>query len=402
MDQLGKWRKTIVALVAVVGCAQPRTASPPVGSCTDPPTQAISFIDVPGRPFLALPSSDGCWVFATLGGFRPADGGSLAALSYRGGKLRVERVVHVGGQLTGMQLTHDGKMLVLANGADVTFADVDRLIAGQGGVIRGRIAAEGNVGRIYVNVTSDDRFAFVPDENAATITVVDLEKARGGDFSAALVGRIPTGRAPIAVTFSSDERLLYTTAQVIPTWPVACKPESAAPGAAPDHPRGAIVIVDVARATVQRDPAHAVVGVVPAGCNMVRLVLSPDGRLAYATARDDNAVLVFDTAKLMSDPAHAQVAAVPVGTAPVGLAVVDSGRRLLATNSNRFGGGSDDKQSVNVIDASRVNQGAAAVIGSIPAGAFPREMRAMPNGRVLLLTNFNSANIELIDLTKLP
>jgi DNA-binding beta-propeller fold protein YncE len=85
----------------------------------------------------------------------------------------------------------------------------------------------------------------------------------------------------------------------------------------------------------------------------------------------------------------------------VGVAVVDSGRSIVVTNSNRFGGtGASDKPSLSVIDASKVGDGASAVIGSIPSGDFPREMRVTSDGKTLVLTNFASHSVELIDLTR--
>jgi YVTN family beta-propeller protein len=157
--------------------------------------------------------------------------------------------------------------------------------------------------------------------------------------------------------------------------------------------------VDVARA--KTDPANSVIAKIPAGCSTVRLVISPKGERAFVTARNSNALLVFDTAKLISDPAHSQIATVPVGTAPVGVAVINDGTKIVVTNSNRFGGSPADKQSLTVIDAAKIDSGAAAVIGAIPAGAFPRELRLTPDGRTLLLTNFTSNSLEIIDLTRL-
>jgi DNA-binding beta-propeller fold protein YncE len=75
---------------------------------------------------------------------------------------------------------------------------------------------------------------------------------------------------------------------------------------------------------------------------------------------------------------------------------------VLVTNSNRFQGSADDRQSVTVIDAARVTSGASAIVGEIPSGAFPREMRVMPNGRTLVLTNFASHTVQLVDLQRLP
>ena len=166
------------------------------------------------------------------------------------------------------------------------------------------------------------------------------------------------------------------------------------------NPQGAIHVVDVARAKI--DPAHSIIASVPAGCSAVRLVLSPSGERAYVTARNSNALLVFDTAKLLNDPAHALVGRLSVGTAPVGIAVVDSGRKVIVTNSNRFAGSKDDHQVLTVVDATRMGDGGAAVMGTVAAGAFPREMRVTADGGTLLLTNFGSSSIQMFDLSRLP
>src|SRR5262249_25637668 len=152
-------------------------------------------------------------------------------------------------------------------------------------------------------------------------------------------------------------------------WKAECPREGAGADAAIVNPQGAILIVDVAKAL--KDPPHSVVGAVGAGCSAVRLVLSPTGDRVYVSARNSNSLLVFDRGKLTADPAHSLIATVPVGTAPVGVAVVDSGRAVVVTNSNRFGGThAEDKPSLSVIDAARVQSGANAVVGSIPSGDF--------------------------------
>lgn len=54
-----------------------------------------------------------------------------------------------------------------------------------------------------------------------------------------------------------------------------------------------------------------------------------------------------------------------------------------------------------MIDVAKTGLGAAAVIGNVPAGAFPRELRATADGQTLLVTNFLSRTLELVDLTRL-
>lgn len=304
-----------------------------------------------------------------------------------------------------MVLTHDGRLLIVASDDRVAFIDAARLTTrSTGDAILGYLNDAPLAGRVYANVTPDDQWLFLSDESTRTISVVDLRRARASGFdSSAVVGQIPVGRAPIALTFSQDHRLLYTTSQVAPStygWPLVCAPppsEVARQG--PSYAQGAIVVVDVQRAT--HDPASAVIGAVPAGCNPVRLVTSPDGAVAYVSARTDNTILAFDTSKLVADSAHALIGRVPVGNAPVGVAVFNRGARLVVTNSNRFGD-TTAGQSLTIIDATKIDRGTGAIVGSVPAGVFPRELTMTANQQTLLLTNFGSKTLAVIDVTRLP
>jgi DNA-binding beta-propeller fold protein YncE len=399
----------IVGPIAVQLGAQDNNTTPASAQCAGESSAPVATVSVPDNPFQALPSKDGCWIYVSL---TRANGGkpSIALLSRAGTSMKLRTILEIDGNATGMTVTHDGKMLIVAAGQRILFVDADKLVSDPRRAILGYLDEPGRarqLGRIYANTTSDDKTLFVADENAMTITVIDLVRARSNGFKrSAIIGQIPTGRLPIALTFSPDESLLYATSQWAPAdykWPIECKREGA--NANPNdttsvNPQGAIHVIDVARA--KKDPAHSIVTSIPAGCSAVRLVISPSGDRAYVTARNSNALLAFDTRKFQSDPAHALIGRVPVGTAPVGVAVIDGGNRLLVTNSNRFAGSADDKQFLTVVDATKIEAGAGAIVGSIAAGAFPREMRVTPDGKTLILTNFLSKSIQAIDLTHLP
>jgi YVTN family beta-propeller protein len=365
----------------------------------------VLYVDLPGHPFGAVPTSDGCWIFVSMIGDGPRSPNGIGVLKRSAGRVSLTRFLSDDDGPAGMTLTHDGKLLIVANNTDVVILDVERAISGEGNPVAGTISEPGrtNPGSVYVNVTKDDRFLFVSDEGAASIAVIDLAKARETNFGAdSIVGKIPVGIAPIALTFSPDEKLLYSTSEGVPAnygWPKACKPEGQDPATAKiERPEGAVIVIDVEQA--KREPARSVVAKVPAGCSPVRLQLSPRGDRAYVTARNSNALIVFDTAKLRSDPAQARIATVPVGTAPVGVAVADNGGKIFVTNSNRFSAGAADRQTLSVIDAAKVSAGAKAVLGSVPAGGFPRELKVTDDGRTLLVTNFNSKTLELLDLAR--
>lgn len=101
----------------------------------------------------------------------------------------------------------------------------------------------------------------------------------------------------------------------------------------------------------------------------------------------------FDPEKLRNDGAHARVASVMVGNSPVGVVTVKD--KVIVTNSNRFADG--NSQSLSALNAADLS----ARPVTIPAGGFPRELAITPDGNTLLVTNFTSADLELIDLRRL-
>lgn len=342
-------------------------------------------------------TTDGCRLFVS---FISANGSGkgLAILKRAGGRVDVERFVRLKDDPTGLVLTHDGKLLIAAAGDNVLFFDPQHLIGDPP-----KLKTQSGAGDIYVNVTADDKLLFVSQERAKSIAVIDLEKARAAGYnSTALIGTIPTGIAPIALTFSPDGKWLYTTAEgAVPdwNWPKACKPEGRDPAKSDiTRPEGAVVVIDVAKA--KSDPANAVVARVPAGCSPVRMAIAPGGDRIYVTARNSNAVLAFDASKLISDPGHARTATVPVGSAPVPIAVVNEGTKIIVGNSNRFGA-KRSNSDLTVIDTAKMDHGEAAVLGTIPAGEFPREMSVSADHHTLFLTNFGSKSLQIIDLDRL-
>jgi DNA-binding beta-propeller fold protein YncE len=409
-------------------------------------------VALPGNPFAVKASADGCWVFVSVDG---ANRG-IAVLKRGYGRMDMVRVVPVTPAPAGIVLTHDGKLLIAAANNSAVVLDAGRMTTGAKLPIVGKFSGfdRGFLGSVYVNVTADDKLLFVSQEAAQAITVIDLELARQNGYKpAAIVGNIPVGAAPIALTFSLDGKWLYTTSEgAAPqwNWPRACKPEGAPPqtpeqiaarkadaehqiaalqakqssasdkGAAqlqeeidslkaflssPSSPRlvnpeGAVVVVDVGQA--RNRPVDSVAGRIPAGCSAVRMAISPDGRRIYVTARNSNAVEVFDTSKLLSDPDHARVGVAPVGEAPVPVAVIDEGKKVVAGNSNRFAGG-NAPQTLTVLDAAKMEQkGADASLGTIRAGAFPRELSVSADGHTLFLTNAGSSSLQVIDIDRLP
>ena len=251
------------------------------GGCEAAADSAVVNVRVPGHPFGVVPSQDGCWLFVSL-----LDG-RISVLHRDNGHVEVAHNTKIKGHPTGMVLTHDGKTLIAAGGQSVLFLDVQRLTSGKGDPEVASISDGKDARSVYVNVTRDDKTLFVSDEGTQTISVIDLEHSRK------MAGTIPVGRSPIALTFSKDEKYLFTTSQAARVdwnWPKACKPEGQDPSKAQiTNPEGAVIVVDVARA--KTDPAHSIAARVPAACSPVRMAMSPVGDRIYVTARNSNACL---------------------------------------------------------------------------------------------------------------
>jgi DNA-binding beta-propeller fold protein YncE len=357
--------------------------------CNEEASSAVLSVALPGHPFAVIPSTGrqaGCWLFVSL------DNGNIAILRRDHGSVELRHTVKVKGHPLGMALTPDGKTLIVASGHSVLFLDVKRLKSGRGDDPTIASISDGdNPMSGYLNVTANGRFLFVSDEAAQTISVVDLEHNRKS------IGTIPVGIGPIALTFSKDGRYLYTSslrASADWNWPKVCKPEDQDPATAEvSKPEGAIIVVDVERAMTA--PAHSVVSRVPAGCSPARIAIAPSGDRIYVTARGSNAVLAFDTGKLVSDPDRARLAMTNVGTAPVPIAVAAAGKLIIVGNSNRFDADQSKAQMLDVLSADPLE-----VVSHIQAGAFPREMKLSPDGNTLYITNSSSDSLEIVNLKR--
>lgn len=361
----------LALVVAGVACAQGALAD-----CNRPAAEAITQVTVPGHPFAAIPTADGCAIFVSLLAQKQSH---IAVLKRDNGIVSIAQNVAVDGMVGGMALSPDGKTLAATTGAGVALLDTAKLLAGSDAVIA--TAEDGpHAGAIYIAFSPDGRLLVVANERSASLSVYEAAGLKP-------IGLIPVAGAPVGLAFSTDGTRLYSTSEVGPrTWEAKCTTEG------PPHAEGVLLVIDVAKAAT--DPAKAVIGGVASGCNTVRVALSPDGATAYATARGANAVQAFDTAKLIADPSHALKGAIAVGTSPVG--VVAARDKVFVTNSNRFGGG--DSQSVSVLQAANLSSPQS----SIPAGGFPRELKITADGNTLLVTNFTSGSVELVDLARLP
>jgi DNA-binding beta-propeller fold protein YncE len=255
------------------------------------------------------------------------------------------------------------------------------------GTLTAPAPAHSGAGAIEVLTSPDGRYAFVSIEYGDEIAVFDLRAALASGFATSgFVGAVALGSGVVGMALSPDGRWLYATSQ---------RPA----GGGPATVQGTLSVIDLAAA--EHDPAHAVVATAAAGCQPVRVVVSSDGRTVWVAARASDAVLAFSAAALRSDPRHALLAAVRVGEAPIGLALLAGGRRMVVADSNRFGAAGVSAQ-LTVVNPAAALAGRPAVLGSLPSGAFPRELSLEPGGGTLLLSEFLADRIEAVDVASLP
>lgn len=93
------------------------------------------------------------------------------------------------------------------------------------------------------------------------------------------------------------------------------------------------------------------------------------------------------------------VGRVQVGESPVGLALVDHDNRIVIADSNRFtiGGATS-----NLAVVSTSHNGALRLLGYVNAGGFPRDMTVSRNGKSLVVSDFDSGDIEEVVVSTLP
>ncbi len=200
--------RTITRIVAGVALGASASAGAAMAQgpaeCGAPLRSQVVVAEMPGSPFQALPSADGCWIYASMpmtNSGKPA----IALISRTNGTIALKQLLEVQGNPTGMVVTHDGRTLIVAAGQRIILIDTQRLVSQPERSVLSYLdeptTRTPRLGRIYANVTADDRTLFVADENAQTISVIDLVKARETKYrSSAIVGQIPTGTLPISLT----------------------------------------------------------------------------------------------------------------------------------------------------------------------------------------------------------
>jgi DNA-binding beta-propeller fold protein YncE len=335
---------------------------------------APTFLNLPGNPFMALPSADGSVLFVTVQMPREQPN-RLYVFRRHAGRFNQAEAIRVDGLPAGLALSPDGETLVIADG--------DRYAEIATGSITGSPAlsylnAGSDSALIEVVTSADGNYAFFSNESRSTIDVVRLRP------QLSLVSSIGVERAPVGLDRSPDGRYLYATSELSSSGIGAC---------GNGMPAGRLSAIDVSLA--QTDPRRALIASASAGCDPVRVAGSPDGRVLWVTVRGANRLATFDAAKLRTTPAKALIASLEVGEAPVGLLASSDGEHVVVANSNRFNPNATSS-TLTVVDAKAFLSGATVQTLTLGTGAFPREITESTTNGEIYVTNFAGHTVEVI------
>ena len=341
------------------------------------PSEAV--VATSGHPYSVLPIPGTDVAVASVTTLSDPARGELDVLRVGAGSVSLVRsmVVPAASSADGMALSHNGRWLAVTTFDNGTLLlSVADLLSGTPDPVVRRLD-DGTSGQIESAFSIDDRYLFVADEDSAQLSVFNVERAVGGGSNSApvAIGRLLLSPGPVGIAVSPDGDWVYVTTE------------------GPSGASGFLWMLDARIAS--QNPAAAIVSHVGAGCNPVRVALSPRGDIAWVTARASNALVGFSTAELRTQPSQALRAVVRVGLEPVGVALYDGGDYAVVANSARFAA-PGMPQNLTVVDVQAALAGRGAVVGWIAAGAFPREIAI--DGTLGLVTNYDSNTIEAFRL----
>jgi DNA-binding beta-propeller fold protein YncE len=359
------------------------------------------YVPVPiqnGKPFGIAVSHDGKAVFVTtdttLQVFKTGPGGSLTPRSQYPVASPVASPGHPGRVATAVVLTPDGKYLLVAADDGIHVLDAAAAEAGtsSASVDIGTLNVPGvsQGGRaINVAVTPNGKYAFVSLQFADVVGVFNLANALSqGDFNSAYIGSLNVGTQPVGLAISPDGKTLYATNFV---------QSEATPGT--------LTVIDVARATTPGEQKAAEINHVQTGCMPARIAVTSDNSTVWVTMRQSNFLLGYSPSRLRTAPDKALIAKVHVGQWPINLALVNNESRIVVSDNNGTDTSPKSTSSAHnlaVVDPGAALNGKSALIGYIPSGVTPREIAVSPDGKFLYVVDREAAQVQVVDLSKLP
>ncbi|KAF7532170.1 hypothetical protein G7054_g8210 [Neopestalotiopsis clavispora] len=297
----------------------------------------------------------------------------------------------------GLVLSPDRRALYAAGGYGALVLDPERAAGGQVNTsVVGVLANNGIAGNYsaMVAVTPDSRTVFLTQEfgsiingHRGNVEVWKVAQGPNGLMTGVYGGFVNLGYATVGMAFSRDGSKLYVTSEM-----------TGLTDSLGGLLEGSISVLDIA--TLQTNPADAVLYTVSAGCHPVRIIPGTGGNHVWVSTRESNSLMVYDADKLECEDtaADALVSIIQVGTSPVSLAAV--GDFVLTADSNRWGY-DNTTTGLSVVSTSSVAQGKLVNYPQIPTGLFPREFGLSPDGKTLLVSEFDGYSIRAVDVSAL-
>jgi DNA-binding beta-propeller fold protein YncE len=360
-----------------------------------------------GHPTEAVVTPDGQYILVTVN--RGQGNSGIDVFRDTGKKLdRIAFQPLGGGNAQGILLIpHSGTLAVGLSNAGVAFLPLADALQGKAEV---RVLPQGpGSGTGYLALTPDAQILFAANEygEGGNIGVILLHPDSQGHIHPQAAVHLPAGQATPGVAVSPDGTRVYAVGELIPPTmadrlPGHDNPELRRDGCTQGQGRttqnGALYVLDtqkVAALPADAEPADirgSRIGWTDAGCSPVRAALTADGSRIYVTARGDNRILAFDTARLTNTGAPALAASFASGgEAPVGVKLFNNDRNLLVANSNRFNGGNGNASVFDLSDPAK-----PVLQQTIKTGEFPRNISTSPDGRTLYLTIFLSDQLMVL------
>jgi len=280
-----------------------------------------------------------------------------------------------GDEPSGLAFTSNRRHLVVATGIGAAVFEVDSSGASQSALrLVGTLASPGGQ-PLEIALSPDGRFVLLSDHESGELAVFDLQRALTVGFGPKdLIGTVALGVLPGGMSFSPNGRYLYIVSEKQPT----------------GQQVGSLTTLSVA--ALEKQPSRAVVSTVDSGCGSVR-VTATSSRV-YVTARDADSLLSFSAKALVDDPSHALVGDLDVGAGPIGIAVANHDRGLAVADS--LGGDGGD---IVVLRIGR--HGEPSLAGYVNSGQYPREMATSPNGKWLFVGDWQSDQLQSVQVKAL-
>jgi serine/threonine protein kinase/DNA-binding beta-propeller fold protein YncE len=334
------------------------------------------------HPFAVITTPDGKYTFTTLGG-------ALAVL--KNGDELMPKLVHtivMPGANKGMAFSKDGQDLLVATDGGANAYSVSAAEQGRAELL-GKLLSPGGRGAVQDAFSPDGKFLFVTLQSTTGVAVFNYQQAKASGFrDNGFIGLVPTGLEPVGIELSPDGKTMYVTSMH------RTEPQIEQVGGI-----GFVSVIDVSKA--ETDPKNAVIHEVTAGCNPVRVIVTPDGKYAWVTVRESDALLAFDTAKMRKDPKNSLVARVDICSNPIGESFAAGHSRVVAACSD-LDQNPEGKQGIAVVDTQKAidGKGQEAYTGMVVTGGLPRQFTV--RGDALMVTNYGAGQLLAIDINDLP